>query len=62
MERVLLAKPPAGAALSVAVSAHRLASAGLGGPDAQLPQRWAVAVVGHVAGSLDTQLNPARGK
>lgn len=62
MERVFISKPLAGAALSITVSVHRLASVRLGGPDAQLPQRWAVAVVGHVAGSLDTELNPARGK
>ena len=28
-------------------------------PDALLPQRWAVAVVGHFKGTLQTPLNPA---
>ncbi len=61
VERVLLAAPAAGSPLTVTVSTARLGSAGLAGadPDALLPQRWAVVVVGHVAGTLDTQLNPA---
>ncbi|KAG2448184.1 hypothetical protein HYH02_006769 [Chlamydomonas schloesseri] len=59
VERVLLAAPPAGAQLSIRVRAANLPSRLLSGPDAALPQRWAVVALGHLAGTLESRLNPA---
>ncbi len=58
-ERVLLSSPPAGQPLAVRVRAANLRSLALSGPDALLPTRWAVVVVGHVRGTLSSTLNPA---
>ena len=59
VERVYITSPSPGAALTITVTAHSLPSRLLSGPDALLPQRWAVAVVGHFSGTLASELNPA---
>ncbi|PNW83456.1 hypothetical protein CHLRE_05g242750v5 [Chlamydomonas reinhardtii] len=59
VERVYITHPSPGAALTITVTAHSLPSRLLSGPDALLPQRWAVAVVGHFSGTLASELNPA---
>ncbi|KAG2494586.1 hypothetical protein HYH03_007352 [Edaphochlamys debaryana] len=59
IERLRLPGPPPGAPLALRVSAHDLPQRLLGGADAALPQRWALAVAGHFAGELRTGLNPA---
>ncbi|KAG2444995.1 hypothetical protein HYH02_008865 [Chlamydomonas schloesseri] len=59
VERVYLTYPPPGATLTITVRAHALPSRLLSGPDALLPQRWAVAAVGYFTGTLATELNPA---
>ncbi len=61
VERVRLsgASVPAGAALSVRVTCTRMRSSLLGSSDGRLPQRWAVAVIGHFSGTLASRLNPA---
>ncbi|KAG2430932.1 hypothetical protein HXX76_009902 [Chlamydomonas incerta] len=59
VERVYMTYPPPGAALTITVRAHALPSRLLSGPDAALPQRWAVAVLGHFSGTMATELNPA---
>ncbi|KAG2432157.1 hypothetical protein HXX76_009079 [Chlamydomonas incerta] len=60
VERVALASPPAGAALTITVTAARLASPFLDDPDAEgRPQRFAVAVSGHFTGVIESRLNPA---
>ncbi|KAG2444993.1 hypothetical protein HYH02_008863 [Chlamydomonas schloesseri] len=59
VERVYLTYPPPGATLTITVRAHTLPSRLLSGPDALLPQRWAVAAVGYFTGTLATELNPA---
>ncbi|KAG2442416.1 hypothetical protein HXX76_002502 [Chlamydomonas incerta] len=59
VERVLLVAPPAGAALTIRVRAANLPSRLLSGPDAALPQRWAVVALGHLGGTLASPLNPA---
>ncbi|KXZ46205.1 hypothetical protein GPECTOR_46g274 [Gonium pectorale] len=58
VERVVLSAPPAGAMITITVRAARIASSLLSVPDARLPQRFAVAVVGHISGTLVTRLNP----
>lgn len=58
-ERVLLSSLPAGQQLAVRVRAANLRSVALSGPDALLPTRWAVVVLGHVRGTLSSSLNPA---
>lgn len=59
VERVLLTAPPAGLQLTIRVRAANLPSRLLSGPDAALPQRWAVVALGHLTGTLETPLNPA---
>ena len=58
-----LSAPPPGAALTITVTAadlpSLLLSADANHTDALLPQRWAVAVVGHFSGTLASELNPA---
>ncbi|EFJ47816.1 hypothetical protein VOLCADRAFT_91397 [Volvox carteri f. nagariensis] len=56
VERVRLNAPPAGASLRIRVRAASLPSREL---DPSRPQRWAVAVVGHFEGNLQSNLNPA---
>ncbi|EFJ50795.1 hypothetical protein VOLCADRAFT_88678 [Volvox carteri f. nagariensis] len=55
VERVLLTSPPAGASLHIVVVASNLPSLIF---DSTTPQRWAVAVVGHFTGNLQSELNP----
>ncbi|EFJ50793.1 hypothetical protein VOLCADRAFT_88676 [Volvox carteri f. nagariensis] len=55
VERVLLKSPPAGASVRVMVVASNLPSLIF---DPTTPQRWAVAVVGHFTGNLQSELNP----
>ncbi|GIL91720.1 hypothetical protein Vretifemale_19307, partial [Volvox reticuliferus] len=49
----------AGDRITLVVYGRNIRSKLLSGADAQLPQRWAVVVVGHFNGTLRTQLNPA---
>ncbi|KAG2424606.1 hypothetical protein HXX76_014331 [Chlamydomonas incerta] len=62
VERAELTGLAAGARLSFTVNGtsinHQLMS-GAPGRDTRLPQRWALAVVGHFTGLLQTHLNPA---
>ncbi len=58
VERVRLPSPPAGGPLDMTVSAFRLRSANLGRPEARLPQRFAVAVVGFFSGDIDPNVVP----
>lgn len=44
--------------MAVTVSAFRLRSANLASPDARLPQRFAVAVVGAFSGDVDPTVVP----
>ncbi|GIM06163.1 hypothetical protein Vretimale_10562, partial [Volvox reticuliferus] len=55
VEKVLLKSPQPGANISIVVEAPSLPSLIL---DPTTPQRWAVAVVGHFSGYLESQLNP----
>ncbi|GLI64305.1 hypothetical protein VaNZ11_007532 [Volvox africanus] len=55
VEKVLLKTLPPGANVSVVVEAPSLPSLIL---DPTTPQRWAVAVVGHFSGYLESELNP----
>ncbi len=55
VERVLLKAPPSGSTLRVTVTAPSLPSLTL---DPATPQRWALAVVGHFTGYLQSDLNP----
>ncbi|GIL83767.1 hypothetical protein Vretimale_10563 [Volvox reticuliferus] len=55
VEKVLLKSPQPGADISIVVEAPSLPSSIL---DPTTPQRWAVAVVGHFSGYLESQLNP----
>ncbi|PNH08405.1 Serine protease/ABC transporter B family protein tagD, partial [Tetrabaena socialis] len=59
VECVRLRAPPAGSPITVRVRAFRMASGLIGGADARLPQRFAVAAVGHLTGSWASPLNPA---
>ncbi|GIL57021.1 hypothetical protein Vafri_12282 [Volvox africanus] len=55
VEKVLLKSLQPGANVSIVVTAPRLPSLIL---DPTTPQRWAVAVVGHFSGYLESELNP----
>ncbi|GIL83754.1 hypothetical protein Vretifemale_12470, partial [Volvox reticuliferus] len=55
VEKVLLKSPQPGANISIVVEAPSLPSSIL---DPTTPQRWAVAVVGHFSGYLESELNP----
>ncbi|GIL63851.1 hypothetical protein Vafri_17716 [Volvox africanus] len=59
VERIELSSLSSGDSVTLVVIGnkivHRLMGSGI---DAALPQRWAVAVVGHFRGTLQTQLNP----
>ncbi len=58
MERVRVSQPPAGARISITVRANQIRHRTLGGPDSDLPQRFAVAVVGYFTGNIQSDLNP----
>ncbi|KAG2496693.1 hypothetical protein HYH03_005110 [Edaphochlamys debaryana] len=59
VERAYLPRPAPRTDVAFVISADRLNSWVMSGPDAKLPQRWALAVVGHFTGTLQTYLNPA---
>ncbi|KAG2488755.1 hypothetical protein HYH03_012753 [Edaphochlamys debaryana] len=60
VERLELPSPAPGDRITLFVRASRLPSLLIeGDPDASLPQRWALAVVGHFEGALQGAANPA---
>ncbi len=59
VKRVELTNLKAADLLSFVVKGTSIQHTMITSPDALLPQRWAVAVVGHFTGTLQTQYNPA---
>ncbi|EFJ44733.1 hypothetical protein VOLCADRAFT_106328 [Volvox carteri f. nagariensis] len=59
VERIELTTLKANDLITFVVHGRNIRHSLLTTPDAQLPQRWAVAVVGHFNGTLRTQYNPS---